>query len=68
MFKRGSLRRGDVNDVIHDTESAREGQYAVMGSREGQYGFTTSRERAVMSLQSWEASAEVTKHFVTIYF
>ena len=52
MVKRGSLRRGDVNDVIHDTESAREGQYAVMGSREGQYGFTISRERAVMSLQS----------------
>ena len=27
MFMSGSLRRGDVNDVIYDADAAREGRY-----------------------------------------
>ena len=64
MFTRGSLRLGDVNDVIYDAECAREGPYgcrrgpiwvhvrAVMGLCEG----------VVLGLASRAVSARVTKH------
>ena len=45
MFMRGSLRRGDLNDVIYDAEGTHDGPIwvhasAIMGSCEGRYGFT----------------------------
>ena len=52
MFTCGSLRHGDMNDVIYEADGTREGLYgytrgplwvymsADMGSREGRYGFT----------------------------
>ena len=64
MFTRGSLRLGDVNDVIYDAECVREGPYgctrgpiwvhvrAVMGSCEG----------AVLGLALRAVSALVTNH------
>ena len=66
MFTRGSLLRGDVNDVIYDAEGTRE--WAYTGTHEHRYGFTCgpmcSRERAVTGLESGAVSAQVAKLFV----
>ena len=69
MFTRWFLHHGNVNDVISDVE----------GAGKGRYGFTRgliwvnvrtdmgSHEQTVIGLESQAISAEVTKHFITIF-
>ena len=54
-----------MNDVIYDADGACKGRYGCMGGpRRTNMG---SREWVVMGLKSGAASAQVTKHFVTIF-
>ena len=59
----------DVNGVIYDDESTREGRY---GYTRGLFwvhvwAYIGSRERAVMGLESRAASARLTKYSVTTF-
>ena len=65
MFTRLPEHHCDVNDVIYDADEACEGQYGCVGGlRRANMG---SRGWVVMGLKSRAASAQVTKHFVTIF-
>ena len=65
MFTRWPENRGDVNDVIYDADGACMGRYGcVRGPTRDNMG---SREWLVVGLKSRAASAQVTKHFVTIF-
>ena len=54
LFMRGSLRRGDVNDVFYDAVVAREGRYGCTQRpiKVNLRVVMASRERAVLGLAS----------------
>ena len=58
-----------MNDVIYDAQCACEGQYGCMQGTIWVHTRTDLRssERPVMGLESRAVSAQVTKHFVTIF-
>ena len=63
MFTSGSSSRNDVNDVANDAEGA-PARGPIWVHKRADMG---SRERDVIGLESRSVSAQVTKHFVTIY-
>ena len=62
MFTHGSLRRGDMHDIIYDAECSREGRYGcIRGPIWVQVRANMGlRKRAVMGLASRAVSAWVT--------
>ena len=68
MFRRESLRHDNANDVIYDTDGAREGRYGCIRGPIWVHARADmgSREPAVKGLESRAVSAWVTKNFVTI--
>ena len=65
MFTRRPEHRSDVNAVIYDADGACGGRYGCMGGP--QKANMGSSEWFVMTFKSRAASAQVTKHFVTIF-
>ena len=64
-----SSPRGDVNGFIYDAEGAHEGRYGYMRGLKWVHVKANmgSREQAVMGFESRAVSAQLTKHFVTIF-
>ena len=67
MFMCGSLWGGGMNDIIYDAEGAREGRYGFTRGPLWVHMRADMGEQAVMGLQSRAVSAQVTKHFVSIF-
>ena len=68
MLMRGSLNHGNMNN-IYDPDGARQGRYGCMRGRKWVYIRANMGlgERAVIGLETQAVSAQVTKHFATIF-